>query len=491
MSTAAVLTRREDCDRPTAASQPPARNRGTLLAAWLALPALVVTATAIARYLNGHAGVDLLHLDQGLWLASRGENPAATIFGEGLLEDHFGPGILAFAALYRIVATPIWLLLGQGIATWAAVWQIARRLEGPLGWKRSALLGSALFLSPPVAYALFWDAHHIVFAVPFALAAVFAIQDDRPWRGCILGLVAALFRADAAFAVLAAFAVFPRGRLRRWPAAAVLLAYAVFATHMERALGDPNSHWAGYYGQLGESPVDALLHPWRIVSWLISFDTLDKAFPWLLTGAFLALARPRLAVPALAIALPTLLAQWPGTFLGVFQYGIAPSLLLAVAWIPVLHRLPQRRFLLPAIALIALIAGWLVSQPFLFAGSVTSRSWQEDTETLCIVQGIPGEAGVSSTVQAGTLLAHRRQLFVWPYPFEGMPKDVNTSPRLRQPEPRLAGDVDYVIAPRQKVDGAPPGFVEDGSTRNLLRFRRLGTTQPGAPSCAQPASPTA
>lgn len=113
--------------RPTPTSP---RERWVLIAAIIAVPAVLLGATAVARWLNGFAKADLAHFDQAIWLASRGREPMSTFFGETLLEDHFGPGMLVFAPLYRIVATPVWLILGQVVAAWWAVWLIVRRL-GP------------------------------------------------------------------------------------------------------------------------------------------------------------------------------------------------------------------------------------------------------------------------------------------------------------------------------------------------------------------------
>src|SRR6266550_4813933 len=109
---------------PPLPAAPSSKKRGfrrpsaaTLL---LAVPAVLLTVTAILRWVFGRASIDLVVFDQGLWAASRGMKPLSSVIGETLLEDHFGPAILSFAGLYRIVATPIWLLVAQGVAAWAA-----------------------------------------------------------------------------------------------------------------------------------------------------------------------------------------------------------------------------------------------------------------------------------------------------------------------------------------------------------------------------------
>src|SRR6266550_2838757 len=190
----------------------------------------------------GRASIDLVVFDQGLWAASRGMKPLSSVIGETLLEDHFGPAILSFAGLYRIVATPIWLLVAQGVAAWAAVRLIARRLEPALGAVRSAAVGAALLLSPPVAYAVLFDVHSVVFAVPFAICAIFALEDGRPRRTLLFGLLATLFRVEVGLAVGIAFAVWPGPRRGRLRPAALLAAYLFVAFHFEKALGH-DGYW--------------------------------------------------------------------------------------------------------------------------------------------------------------------------------------------------------------------------------------------------------
>src|SRR5688500_13519498 len=89
--------------------------------ALLVRTAVFISATSIVAWRNGRAGIYLAIFDQGLWTASHDLGGSASIIRETLFEDHFSPGMLVFAVLYRIVATPLWLLLAQGIAAYAAV----------------------------------------------------------------------------------------------------------------------------------------------------------------------------------------------------------------------------------------------------------------------------------------------------------------------------------------------------------------------------------
>lgn len=470
---------------PGAPAGPPRRRfRCTVPGMVLALPAVLITLTAVARYLFGRGAIDLVVFDQGLWLTSRGLEPIVSVIGESLLEDHFGPGIFVFAPLYRIAASPVWLIVAQGVAAWAAVRIIVRRLEPSLGGLQAAFVGAALLVSPPVAWALLFDFHSVVLAVPFALAGFFALEDGRPRAALLFGLLAALFRVEVGAAVAIAFVVWPGPRHGRLKASIGLWAYLAVAFHFEKALGH-DVYWAIHYGHLGPSVGAALAHPLRVAGALLSADSVAKAFPWLATGAFLAFRSPRRAIPAVLVALPVLLSHWEGTGGIVFHYGFAPTLLLAAAWIPALQSRPARsRNVLAACGLLALLFG-----PFLPAvatddplSTFAGRYWTPRDGVRCLARDIPADAGVSA--RAGlTFVAHREHVYLWPYPFEGAPADVLPADYLAYGDPHKAAAVDYLIVPRNDTALVPPGFVPDGESLDSRRFRREATTVPSLVGC--------
>lgn len=469
---------------PELPAAPGRRRRITAPDLVLAFPALLITVTAVVRYLFGRGAIDLVVFDQGLWLASRGLNPMVSVIGESLLEDHFGLGLFVFAPLYRIVASPLWLVAAQGLAAWAAIRLIVRRLEPGLGAMQAALVGAALLVSPPVAYALLFDFHSVVLAVPFALAAFFALEDGRPRAALLFGLLATLFRVEVGAAVAIAFIVWPGPRRGRWKASAGLWAYLAVAFHFEKALGH-DVYWAIHYGHLGPTMGAALANPFRAARALLSADSVIKAFPWLASGAFLAVRSPRRMIPAVLVALPVLLSAWSGTGSIVFHYGFAPTLLLAPAWIPALQRRPGRsRHVIGACALLAVLFGPLLpafatDDPLrTFAG----RYWTPRQGVRCLAGGIPADAGVSARSSL-TFLAHREQVYLWPYPFQGVPADVLPADYLAYGDPQKAAGVDYLVIPRRDAAMVPPGFVPDGESVSSLRFRREATTVASPADC--------
>jgi uncharacterized membrane protein len=450
----------------------------------LAGTAAIITACSIAAWYNGRSGIDLAIFDQGLYVASHHLTMRASIIRETLFEDHFAPGMLLFVALYRIAATPLWVFVGQGVAAFASAKLIADRLRPAIGERLSAWVGAALLISPPVAYCLLWDVHFVVMAVPFALAAAFALEDGRPRRALVFGLLAALFRIDLGIGALAAFVAMPGPRRGRLRPGLVLAVYLLVAEHFEQALGHA-IFWPMHYAHLGAGPVDALLHPWRIVVTLVSWRALWKALPWLGTSAALCLRRPRRAIPAAVVALPVLLSHWPGTDSFVFQYGLAPTFLLALAWIPEVRSPERARLVIAASTALGVVIGpVLPALVFPAVGySYAASRWLPDREVQCIVRDIPRNAGVSAYAYPLAQLAERDAAYLWPFPFEPAPASTLPGPQHRHAVPSLAAGVDYLIVPRDHTDPVPAGFTADGETAGLLRFRRIATTVPAPHPC--------
>jgi uncharacterized membrane protein len=465
-------------DRDVAARPPvPRPRRWTPTAGQIiAIPAVFLALTAVVRYLFGYATIDLVVFDQGIWAASRTGVPWVSVIQENLLGDHFGPGILLFSLPYRIVATPIWLLVGQAVAAWLAVRMIARRLVPAVGEVKAGVIGALLLLSPPVAYALLFDVHGITFAVPFALAALFALEDGEPRWALLLGLAAASFRVDTGLAVAVAFAVWPGPRRGRLLPGLLLLAYMVAATKFEQGFGHAD-YWAIHYGQLGASPGAALRDPFGVARYLFSGQALAKAIPWLATGAFLALRRPRLLLPVVVLSLPILLSSWEGTSGIVFHYGYAPTLFLAMAWLPVVVEQPARaKHVIAGCLILGLMLGPVT--PALAGSSIVpfaARFWNPSSEKRCIVAGIPSGASVSAAGPL-SLVAHRSEVYLWPYPFRGPSPDVLPSKAMAGGDATLAAGVDYLVIHKDDESLAPAGFILEGRSERYLRYRREATT---------------
>lgn len=473
-----------DLDAVAASPAPPGSRQRRVIGAVVALPALVLLATGVARFLAAQASIDLAVFDQGIWNMSRGRAPDVSLIGESLLGDHFGPGFLLFALPYRLIASPLWLIAGQVIAAFSAAWLIASRLAPRVGHRWAGAIGAVLLISPPVAYAVLFDVHPVVFAVPFALSAVFSLEDGRPRRAMLWGLAAALFRIEVGAGVLLAFILWPGARRSRlWPAI-VLGIYVLFAFGLESMIGEAD-YWAIHYGHLGASPMQAVLHPMPLIETLASGETLRRALPWLATTAFLALRRPKLVLPAVLIALPVLLSQWPGTGSITFQYGVAPTFFLAAA---AQHEIRTEATMRAAVAFPVVLA--VLLGPFFppVAGTHSyflGRHWSQDASELdCMIEAVPDDAGVSAG-RAITLLAHRQHLYLWPFPFAGTRAATLPAEHLSRANPQLAANVNYIVIARSSKDPIPEGFELDGANEEFQRYRRTASTKPSQGRCRQ------
>jgi hypothetical protein len=331
---------------------------------------------------------------------------------------------------------------------------------------------------------MLWDFHFVVIAVPFALAAAFALEDGHPRRALVFALLAAVFRIEVGLAALAAFAVMPGPRRGRLRPALVVLAYLLVAEHFDQALGH-NIFWPMHYGYLGSGPVDAVLHPWRIAASLFSWRSLSKAIPWVGGCSLLCFRRPKLAIPALVVALPVLLSHWPGTDTFIFQYGFAPTFLLALAWIPEARSPRLARYVIAgSTALGVLIGPVLPALAFpAFGYSYAASRWIPDRGVQCVVRDIPATAGVSAESYPLSMLSERDAAYLWPFPFAPAPAAALPGPQHRHAVPALAAGVDYLIVARDHKDPIPAGFTLDGETGSLLRYRRTATTTPAPHPC--------
>jgi uncharacterized membrane protein len=374
-----------------------------------------------------------------------------------LLGDHFAPAEFLFAPLYRLIATPAWLLVAQVGAVFYAALRLAFRLRATLGMVGAALGGVLLISYPSVSYGLLNDFHSSVLAAPFGFLALLATDERDMREATVWGLLAAGLRVEVGLAVFIGMLVWPGSVRNRRLALSLVGGYLLVALVLDQLLvtGD---YWGAHYGYLGAGVTDALLHPWRVVSALVSVDVLAKALPWVAGTGFLCFRRPRLAIPGLVVALPVLLSHWPGTDALTNQYGAAPVLLLVMC---VLCQVEARKdfavVVLAAAGFLTLTLGpftpaflygrvpFIVSYASSSTGNFLAQSWRS-TDLHCLTEQIPPGAGVSALVEPLTLLSHRTVAYWLPFPFDPIPASALRDDPLQHPDPGLRVGVDYLIS---------------------------------------------
>jgi hypothetical protein len=182
-------------------------------------------------------------------------------------------------------------------------------------------------------------------------------------------------------------------------------------------------------------------------------------------------------LPAAVAALPVIASGWPGTASWVFHYGYLPTLLLALAWLPVVADRPGmwRRVAGTCLALNLLASPLIPSLSPAAAGTSLGRpDWtrRADADLLYVTTDVPRDAVVAGDSWALALVAHRPGLYLWPFPFAPTGQTVLPNPQLQRTVPGLAAAVDVIIVPRDQAAAVPPEFRIDRSTPTYVRFRR-------------------
>lgn len=413
-------------DRPVAEGDAPARDRVGWAQA-LAIGA-VFAAFGMLRYANWWAGaIDLGVFDQGIWLLSQGHAPEVTINGRNLFADHLSPVVLVFVPLYRIVATPQWLLAAQGLALGATVVPL-RALARDLGVPRWVAT-SAVAMGTPLAAAAMFEFHPATLAVPFVAWTILAAHRGDRRQVTLAAVLVLCCRAELAWVLVGISVVAAPALRRRLLALAAVGVVAGFA--VPAALGARGT-FAVHYGHLGATPGDALTHPWRILAALASADTFTKLVILFLPVAFLTFARPRWALASVVASLPVLLSQWPGTSLPWFHYW-APMYPLAVAgtlvalagerrsWFP-----DPRLVLVGGVAAVALMSPLSPRAPDP-VGTRALLDHRGDRERAAAQVRTDEPVAASNRILAH--LMHRREAWLFPAPYAaGEPAELSARP---------------------------------------------------------------
>jgi uncharacterized membrane protein len=446
-----------------AADDPISIDRRLLaLAAGLALAVFTLAWYRHASFRS--TSLDLAVYDQAIWKLAHLRAPELSTIGWNAFADHFSPALLAFAPLYRLAATPLWLFAAQALAIGAGFLALGPLFDvlGVEGRWRAAFR-VAYAASPLLWNAAMYDFHTTTLAVPFLLVGVRAalVDQRRLLTGCLLALL--LLRDDlgtaAAAMALVGFSGLDRPERRiRLLLAGSALAWMAAGGQIATMLGS-DRHWAFHFGYLAPSAAEAILHPLtttgRLLEGLVRWDNVTLVLLGLLVplGCLPALAPRRLALVALPL-LP-LLASAGSQFHSIrFQYGayLFPFVLLAAA-----SALPRARSVAAALddpkwalagtgALLA-AAGPLTQ----LTAPVAPRS--DYQRALSAVA--PGET-VMATDDIGPHLSHRDGLLLFPFAMAEVSAQFPLPAEAKISSPERAAEIDViVVGPVVHPESAP------------------------------------
>lgn len=392
--------------------------------------------------LLGAQAFDLGIFQQGVWLLANGYSPFVTVRGWHLFADHFSPILFIFVPFYRIWAHPFWLFLGQTIALALGVIPLYRlALRHTKSDKIATLISIGYLLHPAIGTMLFFDFHPVLISIPFVLWAIDALDENRPLPFFFACFLALLCREDVAVSVacLSLYGLFVR---RKWWSGAMFAFGAVwffFATKMMALLsGEEKTAYLSLYSRWGETPLQILFgiitNPIDAVKALILCEghfTQPGAYPMLLlapfaffplfSGSFVLFALPNYAVLALS--------DWRAMRELGFQHAavIAPWL---VASVPLafsnLQKLVdekwqiQWRKVLVVTFTLCLTVSFFRYVPHTYQHFHANIMPKEQAIQIrkFLAEVIPSDASVSAPSQLVPHLAHRKEVYLFPNPFQ-------------------------------------------------------------------------
>lgn len=325
---------------------------------------------------------DLGIYDQVMWKYSRFEAPYSTILGINHLGDHFSPILIALVPLYWIRTGVYGLLILQSLAVSLGAFPLYRLtvlFSSSPGWSKFII--ASYVLNGYLHKVLLFDFHPILFEIPFVLAMIVSLEDDRPRRFWVI-LPLLLITEDDSFvsALSVGLYAFLRGKRRTavmtW---AVSLAYGVtllqfvqpwinqghLNPHTERY-----AHWGGdFLGIL----FHMASHPWGTCASLVSGPKVGALLGFLAMPAFLPLLggwTALLLVPPLSVEF---LSSYPQQHLLRNQYAVPALAFLHVSSIYGTSRLKDKKLI--TVVRIALILIPLTQIPSLIHTRLSHWPW--------------------------------------------------------------------------------------------------------------------
>ena len=408
--------------------------------------AAVLTVVGWIRHRNGWSGaLDLGIFDQGVWLLSRGLAPEVTVNGRNLFADHLSPVLVLFAPLYRVMATPVWLIAGQAVSI-AVGLPAMRRFAATRGVDPRPVTFAWVVAAPLLAAAVF-DFHPSTLAVgPLAWLLV-ALDLDRRWPVVLAAAAVLLCRADLGW-VVASTAIVAPPRFRR--DLIVLGAGGVVLGWIIPSMLGAEGTFPVHYGQLGDSPADALTHPWRLLTALSAADLRTYAL-WTMAGGFLVFGAPRWAITVAVAGLPVLLSDWSGTESPQYHYG-APTLPLVLAG-SVVALSSGASWAKPRYLVFGALAATLVAGPLSPKAEGAYSFWEITTprvgdELDRALAAVDDDQPVSAVNRVLPHLTHREAAYGWPLPF----RSTSLSVLYGGADAETARSIEVVIAEDNATD---------------------------------------
>ena len=431
-TTAPVTGASTDLRRSRASALEWLDRRGPLLIA--AIVALVSFAVSALRFYSFYMpAYDLGFFDQVASNTASGHLMLTTFLPYSFLGEHWSPAFGLIAQLYRIVQTPIWLMLVQAASFGLAALAAARLARVWLPGRPHApvIAAFAIAVSPLLTNAAPVGFHTEALTPAVALFALEAAATRRRVRFVLLLLLLATIKEDALLVAAGAGWVAWRADRERLGLLAVPLGLAGFLVVVLLVMpffrGHQPSDLAAAYAWLSPGSTSigvdlraALTHPGTVLAHLVSEKALIGWGIALLPLALLPLLSGWALLGALPPLVVALLSDNPVQGTVQMQYGLeAAPLLLACAllgWRRV-PPLPQLWRAAPAALLATSAAGYGIAiaisgGQYLDPGEVASIS--KFAAIKAVLDRIPANAPVAASSGVVPHLSDRQEIFEFP-----------------------------------------------------------------------------
>lgn len=254
--------------------------------------------------------MDLGGYDQAIWLLSRFQTPASSIYHyPNLLGDHFEPLLAIISPVYWFTKSVNIILFLQAVAVSLPVFPIFSLSKKYLKSNfAAALISLSYLLFIGIQDAMEFDFHPLVF-VPAALAYAFYFFDQKKYLGYFISLMAGLLMKEIVSLYIIFFGIYALIR-KKWRVGLATIGLGVFwyilAIHfiIPHLSGKPYGH-IGAYHALGGSATEIIktiitrpLYTLNIM--LTPGSKIQSALALFGSGGFLALLSPSsllLAIP--------------------------------------------------------------------------------------------------------------------------------------------------------------------------------------------------
>ncbi len=222
-------------------------------------------ALSVSRYAHrSPASWDLGIFTEAVRQYGRFHAPVVAIRGDGfdLLGDHFHPALAVLGPVFRLLPSPVTLLVAQALLAAVSVIPITRAGTELLGLAAGRLIGAAYGFSWGLASLNWFDFHEVALAVPLLAFSLSALARRRTLAAAWWALPLVFVKEDQGFTVAAlgvVLALAYRARitgalLTVWGITWSLLAIYVFVPHFNPShqypYWDKGAHFADIAGHL-------------------------------------------------------------------------------------------------------------------------------------------------------------------------------------------------------------------------------------------------